>query len=179
MNESNSPKWESINRFSSAPAAPAMNYATESSESSPISAVDSFCDVVARRKLQERETRTITEWILPRSLLNGMFQVTSSKLTKSEEADNMGLPMSPSSDVLATKMAEGELQRRVESLQAELCSATAALESLQKSGEAPAGQDAGELTMRPLTTGSIAPPPGKKGYLFKWLDRSIGVSFVY
>jgi hypothetical protein len=87
------------------------------------------------------------------------------------------------SDVLATKAAEGELRRRVESLQAELRSATAALENLQKSGETPAGQDAGELTLRPLTTsattGSIAPPPGKKGYLFKWLDRSIGVSFVH
>lgn len=91
--------------------------------------------------------------------------------------------MSTSSDVLATKAAEGELRRRVESLQAELRSATTALENLQISGEAPAGQDAGELTLRPLatsaTTGSIAPPPGKKGYLFKWADRSIGVSYVH
>jgi hypothetical protein len=90
--------------------------------------------------------------------------------------------MSTSSDLLATKAAEGELRRRVESLQAELRSATTALENLQKSGKGPAGQDAGELTLRPLTTstttGGIAPPPGKKGYLFKWSDRSIGVSFV-
>ena len=102
-------------------------------------------------------------------------------MTKTGEQGNIGLPMSTSSDVLASKAAEGELRRRVESLQAELRSATAALENLQKSGDAPAGQDAGELTLRPLTTstttGSIAPPPGKKGYLFKWLDRSIGVSF--
>jgi hypothetical protein len=112
-----------------------------------------------------------------------MGRVMSSKIIQAKEADNIGLPMSTSSDLLATKAAEGELRRRVESLQAELRSATTALENLQKSDEAPAGQDAGELTLRPLTTtstsGSIAPPPGKKGYLFKWLDRSIGVSFVY
>jgi hypothetical protein len=104
-------------------------------------------------------------------------------MTKTGGIDNVGLPMSTSSDVLATKAAEGELRRRVQSLEAELRSATAALENLQKSGEAPAGQDAGELTLRPLTTttstSSIAPPPGKKGYLFKWLDRSIGVSFSH
>jgi hypothetical protein len=114
----------------------------------------------------------------------GMGQVKSSKVTQAEETNNnIGHPMSTSSDLLATKAAEGEIRRRVEFLQAELRSATAALENLQKSGEAPTGQYAGELTVRPLTTstitGSIAPPPGKKGYLFKWLDRSIGVSFVH
>ncbi len=94
----------------------------------------------------------------------------------------ISLPMSTSSDFLATKAAEGELRRRVESLRAELRSATAAPENIQKSGEAPSEQYAGELTVRPFatnTSGSIAPPPGKKGYLFKWLDRSIGVSFVH
>jgi hypothetical protein len=102
-------------------------------------------------------------------------------MAQAEFTDNIGLPMSTSSDLLAAKAAEGELRRRVETLQAELRSATAALETLQKSGEAPSGQYAGELTVRPsttITTSSIAPPPGKKGYLFKWLDRSIGVSFV-
>jgi hypothetical protein len=102
-------------------------------------------------------------------------------MAQAEEIDNIGLPMSTSSDFLATKAAEGELRRRVESLQAELRSATAALENLQKSGEGTSGQYAGERAVRPFSTntsGSIAPPPGKKGYLFKWLDRSIGVSFV-
>jgi hypothetical protein len=93
--------------------------------------------------------------------------------------NNIGLPMSTSSDVLATKAAEGELRRRVESLQEELRTATVALENLQKAGES-SGQDSGELTVRSSksrrSSSSIAPPPGKMGYLFKWLDRSIGVS---
>jgi hypothetical protein len=101
--------------------------------------------------------------------------------TQVKATNTMGQPMSTSSDTLVAKAAQGELRRRVETLQAELRSATAALENLQKSGEASSGQCAGELTVRPSTTkptGSIAPPPGKKGYIFKWLDRSIGVSLI-
>jgi len=79
---------------------------------------------------------------------------------------------------LATKAAEVDLQRRVESLQEQLRSATQALESLRSSGEA-SGRNGhprgGELSVRPIRARAIAPPPGKIGYLFKWLDRSIGV----
>lgn len=91
---------------------------------------------------------------------------------------NIALPMSSSSNLIAAKAAEGELQRRVESLQKQLHSATRALESLQNSsGETSSQQDAGEEAhiVRRARSKSIAPPPGKRGYLFKWLDRSIGV----
>jgi hypothetical protein len=177
VNESNNPKWESRNRTGIQPVMYAMRDVVDTNDKlyerershhihHPTSIITNFAEAVEEGRYQSACS---------------MGQVTSSKITQAKETDNVYLPMSNSSDLLATKAAEeSELRRRVESLQAELRSATTALEHLQKSGDAPAGQDAGELTLRSTaTTGSIAPPPGKKGYLFKWLDRSIGVSFVH
>jgi hypothetical protein len=97
-----------------------------------------------------------------------------------QKSDAVGLPMSESSDVLATKAAEAELAKRVETLQEQLRSATKALERLRSTGESSSQRKIrpskkGIATIRPSEKG-IAPPPGKRGYLFKWLDRSIGVS---
>lgn len=61
-----------------------------------------------------------------------------------------------------------ELEEQVQHLQAQLLTATHALERLQKKGLSEKGSEAnGKTTV-------VAPAPAKSGYLFKELDRAIG-----
>lgn len=71
---------------------------------------------------------------------------------------------------LAMRAAEIELQKRIESLHEQLRVSERALDRLHTSGDYEASKSSKSL----LTSKSSIMPPGKKGYLFKWMDRSIG-----
>ena len=89
----------------------------------------------------------------------------------------------------AKKTAEIELQRRIANLREELQSATSALERLQRGGpRTPSARETLEAAAF-VSGGTVASPTSprstsstvvteltKKGYLFKWMDRSIGWS---
>lgn len=86
---------------------------------------------------------------------------------------------------LATKAAEEELQRRIEGLKAELQRATEALKSLQSGdlkserksdsgSNAPGAVNLSSCDSQLSRSSVIVRPSPKRGYLFKWNDRSIG-----
>jgi diacylglycerol O-acyltransferase-1 len=90
-----------------------------------------------------------------------------------------------SSSSLATKTAELEMQRRVDSLQEELRVAKESLERLKKAipatmevAASAARDDAESSPTTKRESEERQPPwlvpPAKRGYLFRWVDRSIG-----
>ena len=103
----------------------------------------------------------------------------------------VGLPIDDdeSRNSLATKAAEAQLQLRIKSLQDQLRDAESALRQLN--AKTSKGDDDDDVDHQnghnsklaawspPSPTGSITsstdmPPVGKRGYLFRWMDRSIG-----
>jgi len=98
----------------------------------------------------------------------------------------VGLPIDESSNSLATKAAEAELQLRIDALQEQLRDAQSSLHKLKTKHSAPDDHDDDDNNrpppMSPLspsgshTSSTDMPPMGKRGYLFRWLDRSIGWS---
>ena len=85
--------------------------------------------------------------------------------------------MDQASTSLVAKAAEAELEKEIASLQEQLLSAQEALERLkicddrESKGSSPSNRAATSLTGGPPQR-----PPGKRGYLFRWMDRSIGWS---
>jgi len=94
----------------------------------------------------------------------------------------VGLPIDESTNSLATKAAEAELQARIESLREQLRDAKSAMGKLRNGGQhndddSLAGGEAQVISSTgSLESDSMPAPVGKKGYLFKWQDRSIGWS---
>ena len=81
---------------------------------------------------------------------------------------------------LATKAARADLQRRVETLQKQLVTAREALLRIQNPPTitAPGASGSGWEDLDVEDDSDLAqealPPPSKRGYLFKWNDRSMG-----
>lgn len=78
---------------------------------------------------------------------------------------------------LGSKLAEAELLKRVETLETELAAARDALERLQARSDDDASNPTSRLgssAASPLRHKRAIAPPSKKGYLFKWMDRTIG-----
>eukprot|EP00977_Amphora_coffeiformis_P012268 scaffold3034_cov173-Amphora_coffeaeformis.AAC.4 len=87
-----------------------------------------------------------------------------------------------SSSSLAVKAAESDLRKRIENLEIELRSAREQLARVTEGGDGNTEADDGKGAQHPTSFSRrqevhnipTRPPPQKRGYLFRWNDRSIG-----
>ena len=126
-----------------------------------------------------------------------LSQLTTPLLNSSNEHMVVGLPIDGSDNngdsagSLATRASEAQLQARISTLREQLQAATEALQNIHTENEnddditkndavisATAKWNSANISklLQDNVTTNPAPPVSKRGYLFKWLDRSIGWS---